>query len=147
LRITLDSNVLVRAATSPSGPALRLLDEILRSHTLILSRYILDEVERVMMYPRLRLRYQITAAIAARFAGTLAEASEMVEPVISEPVILSDPADDAVLYTAADGRAEVLCTLNAKHFAGPEALRFCQGRGIRVMNDLAVLREFDPRGE
>lgn len=36
----------------------------------------------------------------------------LVEPTIVTPITLSDPADDPVLYTAADGLADVLCTLN-----------------------------------
>ena len=141
MRVTVDSNVLVRAVTSPHGPALRLLDIILGAHTLILSRFILDEVERVLMYPRLRERYGITPAEAARFAGTLADAAHLVEPRIVEPVVLSDPDDDPVLYTAADGNADILCTLNAKHFTAPLVLNFCTQRGIRVMTDVEVLRE------
>ena len=47
MRFTLDSNILVRAATSPRGPALRLLDVVLGAHTLVLSWFILEEVERV----------------------------------------------------------------------------------------------------
>jgi len=136
VRITLDSNVLVRALTSPQGPALRLLDLILRSHTLVVSRFILDEVERVLMYPRLRLRYGITPEDGARFAGTLAQSASIVEPVIVAPIILSDPDDDAVLYTAADGRAEILCPLNAKHFTVDAVEEFCRRHGIRVMGDV-----------
>ena len=141
MRVTLDSNVLVRAVTSPHGPALRLLDIILGAHTLVLSRFILDEVERVLMYPRIRERYRITPAEAAQFAGTLADTAHMVEPLIVEPVVLSDPDDDPVLYTAADGNADILCTLNAKHFNAPFVLSFCTQRGIRVMTDVAVLLE------
>src|SRR5258708_24517097 len=103
VRFTLDSNILVWGATSPGGPALRLLDIILSGHTLVLSRFILDEVERVLLYPRIQARYRITEGEAARFAGSLAEASHLIEPVITRPVVLSDPADDPVLYTAADG--------------------------------------------
>jgi len=32
----------------------------------------------------------------------------MVEPVIVRPLVISDPDDDAVLYTAADRKADVL---------------------------------------
>ena len=103
MRFTLDSNILVRAVASPQGPALRLLDIILGAHTLVPSRFILDEVERVLLYPRLQARYQITAREAARFTGNLADVAHMVEPVIVRPLVLSDPADDPVLYTAADG--------------------------------------------
>ena len=147
MRFTLDSNVLVRAVASPRGPALRLLDIILGGHTLVLSRFILDEAERVLLYPRLQARYQITASEAARFTGNLADVAHIVEPVIVRPLVLSDPADDPVLYTAADGKADVLCTRNIKHFETPEVQKFCAARGIRVMTDLDVLRDLLERGQ
>ena len=65
----------------------------------------------------------------------------MVEPVIVRPLVLSDPADDPVLYTAAAGKADILCTRNVRHFATAEVQDFCSARGIRVMTDLDVLRE------
>lgn len=116
MKITLDSNILVRAAMSPKGPALRLLDLVLGEHVLILSRFILEEVERVLLYPRIQARYRVTVEEAGRFVANLAEASHLVEPVIRERLILSDPEDDAVLYTAAEGKADVLCTRNVRHF-------------------------------
>ena len=140
MRFTLDSNILVRAATSPRGPALRLLDIVLSTHTLVLSRFILEEVERVLLYPRIQARYRITPEEAARFAGSLADASHLVEPVVVRPMVLADPDDDPVLYTAVDGKADILCTRNSRHFATPEIRSFCAERGIRVMTDLDVLR-------
>ena len=141
MRFTLDSNILVRAVASPQGPALRLLDIILGAHTLVLSRFILDEVKRVLLYPRLQARYQLTASEAARFTQNLADVAHMVEPVIVRPLVLSDPADDPILYTAADGKADVLCTRNIRHFDVAEVQSFCATRGIRVMTDLDILRE------
>jgi len=141
VRFTLDSNILVRAVASPQGPALRLLDIILGAHTLVLSRFILDEVKRVLLYPRLQARYQLTASEAARFTQNLADVAHMVEPVIVRPLVLSDPADDPILYTAADGKADVLCTRNIRHFHVAEVQSFCAARGIRVMTDLDILRE------
>ena len=141
----LDSNILVRAVTSPQGPALRLLEMISRKHTLILSRFILDEVQRVLQYPRLQARYRISESEAARFTGNLADVALMVEPVIVCPIVLSDPADDPVLYTAADGKADVLCTRNIRHFDSAEARSFCAARGIRIMTDLDVLHELSLR--
>lgn len=95
----------------------------------------------MLLYPRIQQRYRIRAEEAARFSGSLADAAHLVEPVITRPVILSDPADDPVLYTAADGKADVLCTRNTRHFNAPEVLEFCGARGIRVMTDLEVLHD------
>jgi putative PIN family toxin of toxin-antitoxin system len=141
LRITLDSNILIRAATSPQGPALRLLDIVLNAHTLVLSRFILDEVERVLLYPRLQARYQITASEAARFTEDLANVACMVGPVIVRPLVLADPADDAVLYTAADGKVDFLCTRNLRHLDSDQVRKFCAGHGVRVVTDLELLRD------
>jgi putative PIN family toxin of toxin-antitoxin system len=146
VRITLDSNILVRAVTSPHGPALRLLNIVLGAHTLVLSRFILDEVGRVLLYPRLQMRFQITASEIARLTGNLADAAQMVEPVIVRPLVISDPDDDAVLYTAADGKADVLCTRNVRHFAAADVQAFCAARGIRVMTDLDVLLGLSDQG-
>jgi hypothetical protein len=81
---------------------LRLLDIVLDSHALVLSRFILDEVERILLYPRIQARYRITASEAALHRN-LADAAHPVEPIIIKPAILSDPADAPVLYAAADG--------------------------------------------
>jgi putative PIN family toxin of toxin-antitoxin system len=141
VKFTFDSNILVRAVTSPGGPALRLLDLVLDAHTLVLSRFILDEVARVLLYPRIQSRYQITPDEVTRLTESLAAASHLVEPTIVEPVVLSDPDDDAVLYTAADGHADILCTLNTRHFSSTAARSFCERHGIRVMTDVEVLQE------
>jgi hypothetical protein len=68
-------------------------------------------------------------------------AAHMVEPSGIRPAVSSDPADDPILYTAADGKADILCTLNTRHFADPETREFCRKHGIRVMADVEALRE------
>ena len=141
MRLTLDSNILVRAVTSPQGPALRLPDMLLGLHTLVSSRFILDEVERVLLYQRIQARYQIAPAEAAQFVGRLAEAAHLIEPVITLPIVVADPNDGPVLYTAADGKADVLCTLNTRHFTSPQVPALCAARSIRTMTDVEVLRE------
>jgi hypothetical protein len=69
----------------------------------------------------------------------LAAVAVLVEPVISKPVILADPADDQVLFTAIDGKAEILCTLNFRHFATPNVTALCVKHGLLVMTDLEAL--------
>jgi predicted nucleic acid-binding protein len=124
---------------------LRVLDLVLESHVLVLSRFILDEVERVLLYPRIQARYRITAEEAGRFTESLASSAHLVEPEIVRQVIVADPDDDPVLYTAADGRAEVLCTCNTRHFSTPAVQSFCDEHRIRIMTDLEVIREWAHR--
>ena len=142
MRLTLDSNVLVRAVVSPQGPALRLLNLVLTDHILVLSRFILDEVERVLLYPRIQTRYRTTPEEAARFSQHLGDASMLVDPEVERSIIQADPSDDVVLFTAARGKADILCTQNLRHFGSPEARAFCDERRIRVMTDVEALSEF-----
>jgi putative PIN family toxin of toxin-antitoxin system len=142
VRITLDSNVLVRAHNLASGPArelLRLLRDDL-SHSLVLSAYILDEVARVLSYPRLQARYKLAPEDIERYTSDLEAVSTIVHPVVIEPVVLTDPDDDPVLYTALDGYAEVLCTLNTD-FYRPNVLEFSERNGIRILTDVELLNE------
>jgi hypothetical protein len=62
----------------------------------------------------------------------------LVQPVVVEPVVLTDPNDDPVLYTALDGNTEVLCTLNAD-FYKPNVLAFCLTNRIQIMTDVELL--------
>lgn len=126
---------------SPAGPALRVLDAVLQGHTLVLSRFILDEFQRVLLYPRIQSRYQITPDEIGRFADNLAEVAHLIEPTVVKRLVEFDPDDDPVVYTAAEGQADILCTRNTRHFASPAVKRFCDEHGIRVMTDVDVLRE------
>jgi predicted nucleic acid-binding protein len=57
MRIVLDTNILVRANAKAKGPARELLLLIVNSaeHTLLLSPFLLEELERVFSYERVRL--------------------------------------------------------------------------------------------
>jgi putative PIN family toxin of toxin-antitoxin system len=141
MRLTLDANILVRANVRAAGPA-RALFGLIRSdpsHILVLSRHLLSEVKQSLLYPRLQALYGLTETDVQEHVDLLQRVSEIVEPTVSEPVIRSDPKDDPVLYTAVDGRADVLCTRD-RDFYAPEVVAFCRQRGIEVMNEIELLR-------
>ena len=141
MRVVLDANILVRANTRSQGPARELLD-IIRSnsaHVMILSRQILEEVGRTLLYPRLQDQYHLSKQEIQEHVDLLQEVSTVVEPIVEDPVVRNDPEDDAVVYTAVQGRADVLCTRDTDFYA-PEVIAFCRQRGIEVMNDLDLLR-------
>lgn len=141
MRVTLDSAIVVRVNVSRAGPAYRLF-QLLRDqgHTIVLSQYILSEVRDVLATTRMQKRFRATVAEIEWQMAELRASAAMVALASGPPVILSDPKDDPVLYTAVAGNADVLCTLD-RHFFAPEVLSFCAERGIRVMTDVDLLRE------
>jgi predicted nucleic acid-binding protein len=73
-----------------------------------------------------------------QYVTDLGDICTLVHPVVVEPVVLTDPDDDPVLYTALDGNAEVLCTLNTD-FYRPNVLAFCLANQIQVVTDVELL--------
>jgi putative PIN family toxin of toxin-antitoxin system len=141
MRIVLDANILVRANIRSRGPARELLD-IIRSnsaHVLILSRHILEEVGRTLLYPRLKAQYQLSEHEVREHVDLLRSVSTVVEPVMGAPVVERDPADDAVVYTAVEGRADILCTRDTDLYTS-QVIAFCRRHGIQVMNDVDLLQ-------
>jgi putative PIN family toxin of toxin-antitoxin system len=140
VRITLDSTILVRANQRAAGPARALLLELLdRGHRLVLSASVLDEVERVLHYPRLLKRSGLTETEITRFIAFLAASAEIVEVDETLTAPIRDPKDVHILQTAIGGKADYLCTLD-EHFKDTVVVMFCSNRGITVISDLDLLR-------
>ncbi|BDC48771.1 hypothetical protein F183_A10870 [Bryobacterales bacterium F-183] len=140
MRIGIDTAILIRAHEKAAGPARELL-LVLREtgHALILSSYVLDEVARVLHYPRLQKLFSLTEQEIDRHLAMLRSMADIVEPASGPPIVLEDPEDDPVVYTAIAGDADILCTVD-KHFYALNVLAFCARHKIRVMTDVQLLR-------
>ena len=140
MRITVDTAILVRANAKANGPAKALLDTIERcGSVLVLSPYLLQEVERVLAYPRMQAIYKLNEMEVQQHVDYLTSFAEIVTPAQGPPVVHADPDDDPVIYTAVAGGADVVCTLD-KHFYEPAVLSFCARQRIRVMNEVQLLQ-------
>ena len=143
MRIVLDTNILVRANAKARGPARELLQLIAGSpdHTLLLSPFLLQELERVFSYVRVRVSSKLTVEEIAEYLSYLRanDVSEVVFPGPAPGVVPSDPDDDPVVHTAVIGRADALCTLN-RDFYNPSVLEYCRERGVIIANDIDILR-------
>lgn len=113
-------------------------------HELITSAFLLDETARVLRYPRLLARHGLNEQEIEEHLDFLRRISELVDIVVGKPVVVSDPDDDPVVYTAVDGRADVLCTRDREFFQ-PGVMAFCREHHIAVMTDLELLRLLVPR--
>lgn len=140
MRIVLDTNVLVRANIKSHGPAREaLLKIIYGNHVLITSPFLLREVERALAYPRLQKLWRLTFHEIQEHVQFLVEFSELVHPIIGAPVVLGDPNDDPVIYTAISGKADALCTLDSD-FLEEAVVTFCRNHGISILSDVELLR-------
>jgi len=140
MRTVLDTNIFVRANVKARGPARDLLLKIAYSdHVIITSPFLLREVERALAYPRLQKLWRLSLRDIQEHVQFLVRISELVHPVIGAPVVLTDPNDDPVVYTAVYGKADVLCTLD-RHFFEPEVVAFCRNCGISILNDVELVR-------
>jgi putative PIN family toxin of toxin-antitoxin system len=141
MRIVLDTNVLVRANIKVQGPARDLLLKIAYGdHVIITSPFLLREVERALAYPRLQKLWGLTLQDIQEHVQFLVKISELVHPIIEAPVVLKDPNDDPVVYTAIHGKADVLCTLD-RDFYEPEVVTFCLERGVSILDDVELLQK------
>jgi putative PIN family toxin of toxin-antitoxin system len=141
MRIVLDTNVLVRANIKVQGPARELLLKIAYGeHVIITSPFLLREVERALAYPRLQKLWHLSLQDIQEHVQFLVKISELVHPIIGAPVVVGDPNDDPIIYTATDGKADVLCTLD-RDFYEPEVVVYCRHRGVSVLNDVELLQK------
>ena len=92
MRVVFDSNVLARAHQRAQGPARRALVHVTSgSDTLILSPYILWELERILTYPRLLKRSGLSPGDIAEYLENLAQISHLVTPEHVPGNLLRDP--------------------------------------------------------
>lgn len=142
MRVLLDTNVLVRATGQASGPAravfLRLLDP---PHAIIASSFLLDELRRVLNYPRVQRVHGLTQDEAEKYIGDVEAAAEAVDVPAPLPFqVQHDPDDDPIVALAVYGRVDILCTLD-RHLRRPEVVVYCAQYNIRVLTDVELLVE------
>lgn len=145
MRVVLDTNVLARALPGRESPARRLLQAVLLPpHVLIASDFLLNELARVLRYPRVQQIHGLDDASLDTFVQSLGEASLVVDAGQPAAPIATDADDDPIIRTAIEGQADVLCTWD-RHFFAPPVVEHLAKAGIRVLRDTELLLELQPR--
>ena len=109
MQVVLDANVLVSAVISSRGaPAqiLRLWEE--ERFDVLVSQPILEELERVLHYPRIQQRYDLPEEDVASFLRFMRSGAIIVEPSDKVTVIERDPSDNRHLECAVAGGASYI---------------------------------------
>jgi putative PIN family toxin of toxin-antitoxin system len=108
LRVVLDTNVLVSGLAYPTSIPGQILSAWKRgSVTVVLSRYILDEMVRVL--PRLE-RVALSEDEIRDLADSFLFLAEIVEPYVTGDDELRDATDNAILGTLFAAQADYLIT-------------------------------------
>lgn len=123
-RAVLDTNILIAAARSRKGASFALLQALrARRFVALASVPLMLEYEAVLKRPEHLAAGGRSAAMTDAFLDAM---SLFIEPVhlhyLWRPQ-LRDPADEMVLETALNGRADALVTLNVDDFAAATRFR------------------------
>jgi putative PIN family toxin of toxin-antitoxin system len=131
VKVVLDTNTVI-SAIGWDGPPRRILLALRNGrHTLVTSPELLDEVTRVLRYPRLRpLAAQPLLPVILAW---LHRADHIVLPKERVAVVSADPADNLVLDAAVAGSAEAVVS------GDQHLLRLKSFRGIPILS----AREFE----
>jgi putative PIN family toxin of toxin-antitoxin system len=109
MQVVLDANVLISAVISSRGaPAQisRLWEE--ERFDLVVSQPILQELERVIHYPRIQQRYNLPEEDVVRFLRLVRGGAIVVEPDFEIQAIERDPSDNRYLECAIEAGASYI---------------------------------------
>jgi putative PIN family toxin of toxin-antitoxin system len=134
-RAVLDTNILVAASRSRLGASFAVLRAMRAGQFQALASVpLVLEYEAVLMRAEHLEASNRTAAMTAAFLDAFCLLAEPVELFFLWRPQLRDAADEMVLETALNGRADALVTLNARDFRPATAL------GIDVLSPSAFLQ-------
>lgn len=137
LRIVLDTSVVVAGLRSRRGASNELLGLVARGRAIALATPALFlEYEEVLKRSEQQAAHKLTDVQVDRFLEALASVIEPVTVHIGWRPQLNDPADEMVLETAINGRANAVVTFNVKDFSAA-GVRF----GISILRPADVLKK------
>lgn len=132
-RVVLDANVLVSALGWRGAPHQIVHSCFEHRYELLLSPPLLEEIERVLHYPKFRF----SPSEIVDYLALLTKTAEIVRPDFQLAVIEADPSDNRVLECALAGRAEVIVT------GDDHLLSLGEFEMIRILRPQAFLNRLD----
>ena len=140
MKIVLDNTILVRAHEHAYGLGRELLTRLIESpHVLLLSNEMLQELARVLRYPRLQEFFRLTEDLVYDYVAFLRRSAEIVtlNPLLTMPI--RDVNDVIVLQTAIIGEADIVCTTD-EDFFDKSIAQYLSNHGISVLDDIALMQ-------
>lgn len=109
MKVVLDVGQFVSAVIVPQGhPAQMVAAWREGAFELVTSLPVLEDLRRVLSYPRLRKRHQWTDEEIEVFVGSLALAANVMTGELEVDAVPEDPSDNKVLACAMEGGADYI---------------------------------------
>jgi len=109
MRVVLDANVYVSAMVNAQGNPQRIMACWERGEfDVVVSAPIIDEVGRVLRYPRIVKRHKQGEEVIGRLLALLASEAVVVEPAERLGVVKEDESDNRYLECAVEGKARYI---------------------------------------
>jgi len=122
IRAVLDTNIVVSAHISKRGAPSAVLDAFYaRKFSWVTSPSIIDEIEAVLLRPRIRLQTELPYTEIVEFISLLKSTTEQVSGTIRIDRVKDDPMDNKFLECAFEGLAKYVVSgdvhiLSIKHY-------------------------------
>jgi putative PIN family toxin of toxin-antitoxin system len=111
IRAVLDTNVLASATIGPQGHAARIVDRWRkRGFVLLISPVLLEELDEVLRYPRLRRRHGWSDERIDGYVERLKDMATLTPGLLAVSAVPEDPDDDALIACSLEGQAQYLVT-------------------------------------
>lgn len=109
LKIVLDTNVLVSALMNPHGTPAQIIDYVFENKIrLFISPPIVEELERILNYPKLMKRHGLEREKLKEFISDLLSIMLLIEGEETIEVIMEDPSDNKYLSCALNAKADFI---------------------------------------
>ena len=137
-RVVLDANQFVSAILNPNGPPAKVLNGWREGlFELVTSPSIIDEIRKVLNYPRLSKIHKKSSKEIDLFLEDLENLSFVALEKLPLFVVLEDPTDDKYLVAALEGDAKFIVTGDS------DLLKIQEYEGVKILTARAFLKEME----
>lgn len=135
LKVVLDANQYASTLIKPRSNSARLIELIYEGHfALVISAPIIEEVRRILSYPRLKKLHGRTSDEIDLFLKKLEKIAIITPALLTVEAIKDDPTDDKYLVCALEGQADFIVS-GDRHLTNLKEFR-----GIRIVNPATFLQ-------
>ncbi len=109
LKVVIDTNNFVSSLINKRGLSAQLIDFWRHGYyTLVISDEILEEIQRVLTYPKIFKKYNLCKTDIKQFIYTLTEEATILPVASQVNIVKEDPDDNKFLACAIDAQADYI---------------------------------------